>query len=157
AATKEDVRALGDLRGEPVVEIVVHLCHELVVRERVQVDFGVAHSSPRFTCHSPVRPDRVEACEESSEGNASASRVATSATRRSEPFCFTPSSSMIVQKGHATASVEAPVAAASRARSSLIWLPRSSIHMCPPPAPQQNVRLALRAISRGFPTLARIS
>ena len=64
---------------------------------------------------------------------------------------------MIVQNGQATASVEAPVSAASRARSSLIWLPRSSIHMCPPPAPQQNVRLPLRAISSGLPTRETIS
>ena len=90
-------------------------------------------------------------------GSASASSVATSATRSSEPFCLTPSSSMIVQNGQATASVEAPVSAASRARSSLIWLPRSSIHMCPPPAPQQNVRLPLRAISSGLPTRETIS
>ena len=64
-----------------------------------------------------------------SRSSASASSVETSATRRSLPVCRTPSSSITVQKGHATASVSAPVAAASRARSSLIWLPRSSIHM----------------------------
>ena len=59
---------------------------------------------------------------------------------------------MTVQNGHATASVSAPVATASRARSSLIWLPRSSSHMCAPPAPQQNVRSSRRAISSGLPT-----
>ena len=53
-------------------------------------------------------------------GSASASSVATSATRMSAPFCRTPSSSITVQNGQATASVPAPVAAASRARSSLI-------------------------------------
>ena len=72
----------------------------------------------------------------------------------------TPSSSITVQNGQATASVSAPVAAASRTRSSLIWPPRSSIHMCAPPAPQQKVRLPLRAISSGSPIarhqLARI-
>ena len=71
--------------------------------------------------------------------------------------CLTPSSSIIVQKGQATASVSAPVAAASRARSSLIAEPRSSIHMCAPPAPQQNVRLPLRAISSGLPIRETIS
>ena len=79
----------------------------------------------------------------------STSRVETSATRRSEPFAFTPSSSITVQKGQATARVSAPVEAASRARSSLISDPRYSIHMCAPPAPQQNVRLPLRSISIG--------
>jgi len=48
--------------------------------------------------------------------------------------------------------VSAPVSAASRTRSSLIPRPRSSIHMCAPPAPQQNVFLPLRAISTGVPT-----
>ncbi len=47
-----------------------------------------------------------------------------------------------------------PVATASRARSSLISPARSSIHMCAPPAPQQNVRLPLRSISIGLPTAA---
>ena len=56
-----------------------------------------------------------------------------------------------MQNGHATASVSAPVPAASRARSSLIAVPRSSIHMCAPPAPQQNVCLPLRFISTGWP------
>jgi len=36
---------------------------------------------------------------------------------------------MTVQNGHATASVSAPVSAASRTRSSLIAPARSSIHM----------------------------
>ena len=34
-----------------------------------------------------------------------------------------------MQNGHATASVSAPVSTASRTRSSLIGVPRSSIHM----------------------------
>src|SRR6185437_2672428 len=51
----------------------------------------------------------------------SARRVATSATRIPEPYSRTPSSSITVQNGHATASVSAPVSAASRARSTLIW------------------------------------
>ena len=50
----------------------------------------------------------------------SRSSVETSATRSPPPVCRTPSSSMTVQKGQATASVRAPVSAASRARSSLI-------------------------------------
>ena len=45
-------------------------------------------------------------------------------------------------------------------RASLIALPRSSIHMWAPPAPQQNVRLPLRAISTrladGVDQLARL-
>ncbi len=64
---------------------------------------------------------------------------------------------MIVQYGQATASVSAPVSAASRTRSSLIAPPRSSIHMCAPPAPQQNVRRPLRSISTGCPTAATSS
>ena len=87
----------------------------------------------------------------------SASRVATSTTRRSRPLFRTPSSSITVQKGQATASVPAPVSAASRTRSSLIAPARSSIHMCAPPAPQQNVRLPLRSISTGRPTAATSS
>ena len=49
AAAEEDVRALGDLRGEAVVEVVVHLGDELVVGKRVQVDLSLAHATPRFT------------------------------------------------------------------------------------------------------------
>ena len=64
---------------------------------------------------------------------------------------------MTVQNGHATASVSAPVAAASRTRSSLIALPRSSIHMWAPPAPQQNVRFPCRGISTGLPMAATSS
>ena len=75
----------------------------------------------------------------------------------SAPAERTPSSSITVQNGHATASVEAPVSVAWRTRSSLIWLPRSSIHMCAPPAPQQNVRLPCFSISTGCPTAATSS
>jgi len=62
-----------------------------------------------------------------------------------------------VQNGHATASVSAPVSAASRTRSSLIAPARSSIHMCAPPAPQQNVRSSRRSISIGVPTASTIA
>ncbi len=75
----------------------------------------------------------------------------------SSPAPWTPSSSITVQNGHATASVSAPVATASRTRFSLIGLPRSSIHMWAPPAPQQNVCLPLRSISTGSPTAATSS
>jgi hypothetical protein len=54
-----------------------------------------------------------------------------------------------MQNGHSTATTWAPVSSAWRVRSSLIRVPRvSSIHMRPPPAPQQNVCLPLRSISR---------
>ena len=55
-----------------------------------------------------------------SRSSDSASRVETSTTRICEPLAFTPSSSITVQNGQATASVSAPVSAASRTRSSLI-------------------------------------
>ncbi len=90
-------------------------------------------------------------------GSASASSVATSATRSRSPALRTPSSSITVQNGQATASVPAPVAPASRTRSSLTAPPRSSIHMCAPPAPQQNVFRPRRAISTGRPTAATSS
>jgi hypothetical protein len=67
--------------------------------------------------------------------NASASSIATSATRSAPPALWTPSSSITVQAGQATASVSPPVAAASRTRSSLIGLARSCIHMSAPLAP----------------------
>ena len=47
-----------------------------------------------------------------------------------EPFAFTPSSSITVQNGQATASVSAPVSAASRARSSLISPGRAPPSTC---------------------------
>ena len=89
--------------------------------------------------------------------SASDSSVATSTTRRSAPALWTPSSSITVQNGQATASVPAPVAAASRTRSSLIGLARSSIHMCAPPAPQQKVCLRERSISTGCATAETMS
>src|SRR5690242_18159469 len=99
-----------------------------------------------------VAADEVDVAEADDHSSASASSVATSATRIVSPVSRTPSSSMTVQNGHATASVSAPVSTASRARSPLIGLPVSSIHMCAPPAPQQNVCLPLRFISIGLPT-----
>src|ERR1700709_710161 len=81
----------------------------------------------------------------------STSSVETSTPRNCLPTERTPSSSITVQNGHATASVSAPVSAASRTRSSLMGVPRSSIHMCAPPAPQQNVCLPLRFISVVWP------
>ena len=53
-----------------------------------------------------------------------------------------------MQNGQAVATVEAPVSSTWRVRSTLIRVPRvSSIHIRPPPAPQQNVSLPLLAIS----------
>ena len=50
-----------------------------------------------------------------------------------------PSFSIVMQNGHAVATVDAPVASACAVREALIRVPRvSSIHMRPPPAPQQN-------------------
>ena len=129
--------------------------------------WSLASSSPTASCaswprrHRPSRPrgrlpplhvqrggpDGAVAPDGSSSDSTSS--VETSATRSSDEFAFTPSSSITVQNGQATASVSAPVSAASRARSSLISPARSSIHMCAPPAPQQNVRLPLRSISIG--------
>src|SRR5579862_9249497 len=97
----------------------------------------------------------AEAAAGRAHSSDSASRVDTSATRIPVPAARTPSSSITVQNGHATASVSAPVSAASRTRASLIALPRSSIHMCAPPAPQQNVCLPLRFISTGWPITFR--
>ena len=48
AAVQQDLRPLGDLGREAVVEVVVHLRHELVVRQGLQVDLFVAHAAPRF-------------------------------------------------------------------------------------------------------------
>ena len=56
---------------------------------------------------------------------------------------------MTMQNGHAVATVSAPVARAWRVRSALIRVPRvSSIHIRPPPAPQQKVWRPLASISR---------
>ena len=59
-----------------------------------------------------------------------------------------PSLIMTMQNGHEVATVSAPVARTWRVRSSLIRVPRvSSIHIRPPPAPQQNVVLPDFSIS----------
>jgi len=61
---------------------------------------------------------------------------------------FRPSVSIVMQNGHAVATVSAPVSRAWRVRSTLMRVPRvSSIHMRPPPAPQQNVFLPDFSIS----------
>ena len=49
AAAEQEVGALGDLVGEAVVEVVVHLGDELVVGKLAQVDLCLAHATPRFT------------------------------------------------------------------------------------------------------------
>ena len=55
---------------------------------------------------------------------------------------------MTMQNGQAVATASAPVSMTSRARSALIRVPRvSSIHIRPPPAPQQNVWRPDRSIS----------
>ena len=55
---------------------------------------------------------------------------------------------MTMQNGHAVATVSAPVSSTWRVRSALIRVPRvSSIHIRPPPAPQQNVFLPDFSIS----------
>jgi hypothetical protein len=55
---------------------------------------------------------------------------------------------MTMQNGQAVATVSAPVSSAWRVRSALIRVPRvSSIHIRPPPAPQQNAWRPERAIS----------
>jgi hypothetical protein len=62
---------------------------------------------------------------------------------------LSPSRIITMQYGHAVATVEAPVSSAWRVRSALIRVPRvSSIHIRPPPAPQQNVFRPLLSISR---------
>src|SRR5256885_4297000 len=137
----------------------------IVDRERLRVSHHLerrlaAGDEPAVQDRHP--PDRPQRCENrmrirlellqrdlDRHSIDSARSVETSATRSSEPVSRTPSSSITVQKGHATARVSAPVSIASRARSTLICLPFSSIHMCAPPAPQQNVFLPLRFISIG--------
>ena len=55
---------------------------------------------------------------------------------------------MTMQNGQAVATVVAPVSRAWRVRSALIRVPLvSSIHIRPPPAPQQNVWRPDRSIS----------
>jgi hypothetical protein len=60
----------------------------------------------------------------------------------------TPSSIIDMQNGQLTASVFAPVATASFARSWFTrWSGGSSTKLMPPPPPQQNDLLRLRSIS----------
>ena len=49
-ALEQDVGALGDLVGEPVVEVVVHLRDELFVRQRGEIDLVLRSliAAPRF-------------------------------------------------------------------------------------------------------------
>jgi len=59
---------------------------------------------------------------------------------------------MVLQKGHAVATVPAPVAASSRART---WETRASPFSSPrkaspPPAPQQKLRSWLRGLRPGW-------
>ncbi len=59
-----------------------------------------------------------------------------------------PSDIMTMQNGQLVATVSAPVARTCAVRFSLMRVPRvSSIHMRPPPAPQQNVFLPDFSIS----------
>jgi hypothetical protein len=53
AALEQDLRAAGDLVGEAVVEVVVHLLHELVVAQRLEDDLLVRHAAPRFLSSYP--------------------------------------------------------------------------------------------------------
>src|SRR5262249_29872330 len=76
---------------------------------------------------------------------ATSSETLSTATLSPALRSCTPSWSMIVQKGQAVATVLAPDASTSSMR---LWLTRvpifSSIHMRPPPAPQQNPCCRLR-------------
>ena len=75
----------------------------------------------------------------------------TSTSGRAAPlscWAVSPSESITRQKGQPTAIWSAPVPIASMVRLSLIRSPMvSSIHMRPPPAPQQKDRSELRSIS----------
>ena len=76
-----------------------------------------------------------------------------SSTGTSEFACLIPSSIIVMQNGHATATASAPVASSSSVRSTLMRYPCvSSIHMRPPPAPQQRPRLFVRAGSTSLIT-----
>ena len=58
-----------------------------------------------------------------------------------------------MQNGHSVTTAEAPVASACRVRSSLMRVPRrSSIHIRPPPAPQQKDARSRCSISRSSMT-----
>ncbi len=81
-----------------------------------------------------------------------------SRTGTSAPCAFTPSAIIVMQKGQATAISSACVASASPARSTLMRVPTvSSIHMRPPPAPQQSPLSLLRGISTRTTGSARLS
>jgi len=63
-----------------------------------------------------------------------------------------PSEIMVKQKGHAVHTVCAPVASASLVRFWLIRVPMSSsIHILPPPAPQQKLFAWWFSISTSAP------
>ena len=106
-----------------------------------------ATTSARGTRRPPPRRRRPPPRElgQSSSDRRRAPRRAARQRRRPaaprRPAC-TPSSSIIVQNGHATASVTAPVAVASRTRSSLIALP---------PLLHPHVRAAGAAAERPLP------
>src|SRR4029079_19741902 len=60
-ALEQDLRTADDLVCEAVVEVVVHLLHELVVRQRLEHDLFVGHATPRFlwsypSCAESERP-----------------------------------------------------------------------------------------------------
>lgn len=74
--------------------------------------------------------------------------MSMTSTSSSWPASATPSRSIVEQNGQPTATVFAPVATASSARSRLTRLPSgSSSHILEPPAPQQKDCSALRGIS----------
>src|SRR6266576_3226411 len=69
-------------------------------------------------------------------------------------WAATPSVIMVRQNGQPTATVLAPVAKASPARREQTrFFGSSSIHIRPPPAPQQNVFSRLRGISQISPAV----
>ncbi len=73
AALEQDVRALDDLVGEAVVEVVVHLRDELVVGSAAEVDLVVGHAAP-FVWSWPSRTERVDASRTSSRPSSSSRR-----------------------------------------------------------------------------------
>jgi len=80
---------------------------------------------------------------------ASASPDADAAIAPDASASARPSFIITMQNGQLVATVAAPVSSAWRVRSALIRVPRvSSIHIRPPPAPQQNEFLPFFSISR---------
>ena len=63
-----------------------------------------------------------------------ATTSAMSSTGTSRPFAFTPSVIIVMQNGHATAIVSAPVASSSSVRSTLMRLPVRLLHEHAPAA-----------------------